>query len=275
MSAGNDGTAGAPIDGGRAIDWSRTSSDYASHRPGPPARLYDLLAALGVGGSGQRLLDLGTGTGLVASELARRGAVVSGIDVRPRPDRRRSRKRARGRPRGRLRRRCRGGGSFRRRELRRRRRQPVLDVLRRRANARRSAARAAARRRAGDDALQLAAAGRSDRQGERGAGAPHQSGLARRRLARPHRDRARLGGRTRQRRGDVLVRRRRAVHARGLARPDARLPGRRRVAARRRRRRLRRRARRLARSERGAHVHRAPPHRRAPVHAVAGAPSHA
>ena len=44
-------TAGAlPIDGGRAIDWSRTSSDYASHRPGPPARLYDLLAALGVGG---------------------------------------------------------------------------------------------------------------------------------------------------------------------------------------------------------------------------------
>src|SRR6185436_998953 len=83
MSAGNDGTAGAPIDGGRAIDWSRTSSDYASHRPGPPARLYDLLAALGVGGSGQRLLDLGTGTGLVASELARRGAVVSGIDVAP------------------------------------------------------------------------------------------------------------------------------------------------------------------------------------------------
>jgi SAM-dependent methyltransferase len=70
-----------PIDGGRAIDWSRTSADYASHRPGPPARLYDMLAALGVGAIGQRVLDLGTGTGLVARELARRGAMVSGIDV--------------------------------------------------------------------------------------------------------------------------------------------------------------------------------------------------
>ncbi|HSC63248.1 MAG TPA: methyltransferase domain-containing protein [Caldimonas sp.] len=71
----------AAVDGGRTIDWSRTSVDYATHRPGPPARLYDLLAALGVGGPGQRLLDLGTGTGLVARELARRGAVVSGVDV--------------------------------------------------------------------------------------------------------------------------------------------------------------------------------------------------
>ena len=70
-----------PIDGGRPIDWSRTSVDYATHRPGPPARLYELLAVLGVGTRGQRLLDLGTGTGLVAREFARRGAVVSGIDV--------------------------------------------------------------------------------------------------------------------------------------------------------------------------------------------------
>jgi methylase of polypeptide subunit release factors len=58
----------APLDGGRAIDWSRTSADCATHRPGPPARLYDLLAALGIGGAGRRLLDLGTGTGLVARE---------------------------------------------------------------------------------------------------------------------------------------------------------------------------------------------------------------
>ena len=76
-----DGAGDSRLDGGRAIDWSRTSADYASHRPGPPARLYDLLAALGVGATGQRVLDLGTGTGLVARELARRGSVVSGIDV--------------------------------------------------------------------------------------------------------------------------------------------------------------------------------------------------
>ena len=77
-----DTRAGA-LDGGRAIDWSRTSADYAAHRPGPPQRLFDVLAALGVGRPGQRLLDLGTGTGLVARELARRGATVSGIDIAP------------------------------------------------------------------------------------------------------------------------------------------------------------------------------------------------
>ncbi len=71
----------APIDGGRPIDWSRTSTDYATHRPGPPPRLYDLLAALGIGGAGQRVLDLGTGTGVVAREVARRGATVSGVDI--------------------------------------------------------------------------------------------------------------------------------------------------------------------------------------------------
>jgi SAM-dependent methyltransferase len=43
--------------------------------------LFDLLGALGVGLAGQRILDLGTGTGLVARALARRGATVSGIDI--------------------------------------------------------------------------------------------------------------------------------------------------------------------------------------------------
>ncbi len=71
------------IDPGRAIDWSLTSGDYAVHRPGPPARLYDMLALLGVGTPGQRVLDLGTGTGLVAREFARRGCEVSGTDIAP------------------------------------------------------------------------------------------------------------------------------------------------------------------------------------------------
>lgn len=69
------------IDPGRHIDWSRTSRDYAEHRPGPPARMYELLAQLGIGLRGQRLLDLGTGTGLVAREMARRGAIVCGTDI--------------------------------------------------------------------------------------------------------------------------------------------------------------------------------------------------
>lgn len=69
------------IDPGRSIDWSLTSHDYAVHRPGPPARLYEMLATLGVGRPGQCILDIGTGTGLVARELARRGARVAGTDI--------------------------------------------------------------------------------------------------------------------------------------------------------------------------------------------------
>jgi SAM-dependent methyltransferase len=70
-----------PTDPGRTFDWSRTSSDYAAYRPGPPPRLYEMLAALGIGRPGQRLLDLGTGTGLLAREFARRGASVAGTDI--------------------------------------------------------------------------------------------------------------------------------------------------------------------------------------------------
>lgn len=72
-----------PTDPGRTIDWSRTSADYATHRPGPPTRLYELLAVLGVGVSGQRVLDLGTGTGLLAREFARRGCLAAGSDLAP------------------------------------------------------------------------------------------------------------------------------------------------------------------------------------------------
>lgn len=69
------------IDGGRDIDWSRTSGDYAEHRPGPPPSYYDRLQALGVGTVGERLLDLATGTGLVARGFAARGCRVAGVDV--------------------------------------------------------------------------------------------------------------------------------------------------------------------------------------------------
>ena len=69
------------LDPGRCIDWSRTSRDYAAHRPGPPERLYAMLASLEVGLPGQRLLDLGTGTGLLALEFARRGLAVCGTDI--------------------------------------------------------------------------------------------------------------------------------------------------------------------------------------------------
>jgi SAM-dependent methyltransferase len=73
----------AAIDEGRSFDWGRTSSDYAAHRPGPPASFYERLHALGIGRAGQRILDLGTGTGLLARQFARQGANVVGVDIAP------------------------------------------------------------------------------------------------------------------------------------------------------------------------------------------------
>ena len=69
------------IDPGNVIDWSKTSTDYATHRPGPPPRFYQMLHALGVGLPGQRILDLGTGTGVLARQFASQGATVSGVDI--------------------------------------------------------------------------------------------------------------------------------------------------------------------------------------------------
>lgn len=56
------------------------ADDYATHRAGFPPTTLDRLAAFGIGQAGQRVVDLGTGTGSVARQLAARGAVVTGID---------------------------------------------------------------------------------------------------------------------------------------------------------------------------------------------------
>jgi len=69
------------IDPGSTVDWGKTSADYAAHRPGPPESFYERLRALGVGLPGQRILDLGTGTGVLARAFAARGARVAGVDV--------------------------------------------------------------------------------------------------------------------------------------------------------------------------------------------------
>lgn len=66
-----------------SIDFGRTTSDYARHRPGFPERLYLRLERLGVTPRGARALDLGTGTGSFARALARRGALVTGLDPSP------------------------------------------------------------------------------------------------------------------------------------------------------------------------------------------------
>ena len=70
------------VDPGRVIDWGKTSEDYAMFRPGPPASFYDKLKTFDVGLPEQSILDLGTGTGVLAREFADRGVkLVCGTDV--------------------------------------------------------------------------------------------------------------------------------------------------------------------------------------------------
>ncbi|MBB4909507.1 class I SAM-dependent methyltransferase [Actinophytocola algeriensis] len=66
-----------------SIDFGRTAADYAKYRAGFPPEFFTRLAALGIGVPGQRIADLGTGTGVLARELAAAGSVVTGVDVAP------------------------------------------------------------------------------------------------------------------------------------------------------------------------------------------------
>ncbi len=61
------------------VDFGRTAADYG-HRPGFPDELFERLVELGIGDPGQRVLDMGTGTGHFGRGLAQRGCEVVGLD---------------------------------------------------------------------------------------------------------------------------------------------------------------------------------------------------
>lgn len=62
------------------IDFGKTAQDYGRYRAGFPDELYTRLATFNIGVAGQRVLDLGTGTGALGREFARRGCDVTGLD---------------------------------------------------------------------------------------------------------------------------------------------------------------------------------------------------
>lgn len=63
------------------VDFGNTARDYAAYRTSFPAELLRRLAASGVGLPGQRVADLGTGTGALARAFAAAGCAVTGVDI--------------------------------------------------------------------------------------------------------------------------------------------------------------------------------------------------
>jgi len=69
------------IDGGKPFDWGRTSEDYAKYRDIYPRGFYEKIISRGLCVNGQRVLDLGTGTGVLPRNMYSCGAKWTGIDV--------------------------------------------------------------------------------------------------------------------------------------------------------------------------------------------------
>lgn len=62
------------------VNFGLTAQDYRRHRAGFPESLFSRLAIYGLGMTGQKLLDIGTGTGSLGRGFARRGSKVTGLD---------------------------------------------------------------------------------------------------------------------------------------------------------------------------------------------------
>ncbi len=69
------------IDGGKSFDWGRTSEDYAKFRDIYPEEFYAKIADRGLCVSGQSVLDLGTGTGVLPRNMYSHGAKWTGVDA--------------------------------------------------------------------------------------------------------------------------------------------------------------------------------------------------
>ena len=71
------------IDAGKAFDWGKTSEEYAKYRDIYPEEFYRKIVDRGLCTAGQKVLDLGTGTGVLPRNMYRFGAEWVGTDISP------------------------------------------------------------------------------------------------------------------------------------------------------------------------------------------------
>ena len=69
------------FDGGNPFDFGKISADYAKWRDVYPSEFYEKLRNLGIGAKNQRVLDLGTGTGVLPRNMYKFGADWTGADI--------------------------------------------------------------------------------------------------------------------------------------------------------------------------------------------------
>ncbi len=67
--------------GGKAFDFCKTSTDYAKYRNIYPESFYEKIASLGLCTNGQKVLDAGTGTGVLPRFMKKCGAQWTEIDI--------------------------------------------------------------------------------------------------------------------------------------------------------------------------------------------------
>lgn len=69
------------IDGGNKFDWGRTAELYAKSRNIYPQEFWEMLHSLGVGQAEQKILDIGTGTGILPMNMKCYGGEYTGVDL--------------------------------------------------------------------------------------------------------------------------------------------------------------------------------------------------
>lgn len=69
------------IDNGKSFDWGRASVDYSKYRDVYPKEFFQRLLDMGLCVGEQRVLDIGTGTGVLPRHMYQYGADFTGIDI--------------------------------------------------------------------------------------------------------------------------------------------------------------------------------------------------